>query len=68
MSLETIETSNTALSTGTANIGTDLLDALVKDRLLSLEQARLIGEQQRIAANGRSREIIELVLENGFVM
>ena len=67
MSLETIETSNTALSTGTANIGTDLLDALVKDRLLSLEQARLIGEQQRIAANGRSREIIELVLENGFV-
>jgi type II secretory ATPase GspE/PulE/Tfp pilus assembly ATPase PilB-like protein len=68
MSLEVVENTRTGTSHAVVDFREDLIDALVQDRLLTLEQARLIGEQQRIvSANGRQRDIIELVLENGFV-
>jgi type II secretory ATPase GspE/PulE/Tfp pilus assembly ATPase PilB-like protein len=46
----------------------NLIEALVQEKLLTLEQARLIGEQQRVVSGGgRRRDTIELVLENGFI-
>jgi len=58
------------------NYRDDLINTLVRDDLLNQEQARLIAEQQRVMSatiaaqetnGGRRRDVIELVLETGFV-